>query len=45
MLVNVTWKESNMWIITKDTITGIHYMRENSSYGIWEGEVIIKNNK
>jgi hypothetical protein len=41
-LINVTWKESNMWVLTKDTTTNISYFRENSSFGIWEGEIIIK---
>lgn len=41
ILVNVTWKNDQMWILTQDTITHINYFREKSSYGIWEGEVII----
>ncbi len=40
--LNVTWKEANMWIITQDTVTGISYCREKSSFGIWEGTVVIK---
>lgn len=41
-LINITWKESNMWVLTEDTITHIKYFRENSSWGVWEGEIIIK---
>ena len=41
-LINITWKETNMWVLTEDTTTHIKYLRENSSFGIWEGEVIIK---
>ena len=41
-LINITWKESNMWILTEDTFTHIKYFRENSSWGIWEGEIIVK---
>lgn len=42
VLINITWKESNMWVLTEDTTTNIKYFRENSNFGIWEGEIIIK---
>lgn len=42
IVLNVTWKESEMWICTKDTITGITYFREKSSWGVMEGTVILK---
>lgn len=42
VLINITWKESNMWVLTKDTTTNIKYFRENSNWGVWEGEIIIK---
>jgi hypothetical protein len=41
-VLNVTWKENEMWICTKDTVTGIVYFREKSSWGIMEGTVILK---
>ena len=41
VLVNMTWKENALWVQTKDTLTGLEYFREKSSYGIWEGEVVI----
>ena len=41
-LINITWKESNMWVLTEDTITHIKYFRENSSWGVWQGEIIVK---
>jgi hypothetical protein len=41
-LINITWKKSNMWMLTEDTITHIKYFRENSSWGVWEGEIIVK---
>jgi hypothetical protein len=41
-LVNITWKESSLWILTEDTTTHIKYFREKSALGITEGEVIIK---
>lgn len=42
ILLNMTWKGDQMWIQTKDTITGISYFREKSSFGWVEGEIIIK---
>jgi len=41
-LITVTWKETSLWILTKDTITGINYFQEKSPYGIKEGTIIIK---
>lgn len=41
-LVTMTWKETNLWVLTKDTTTGISYFREHSSWGVIEGEIIIK---
>ena len=42
IVLNVTWKETQMWICTKDTVTGITYFREKSNLGIMEGTVIFK---
>lgn len=42
VVLNVTWKQDNMWICTKDTLTGIVYFREKSSWGLVEGSVIFK---
>ena len=42
VLINVTWKESNMWLLTEDTLTHVKYFRENSNWGVWEGEIVIK---
>lgn len=39
-LINITWKESNMWILTEDS--NYYYFTENSSLGIFEGEIKIK---
>lgn len=41
-LVNMTWKEDNLWVLTEDTVTHTKYFRESSSWGIWEGEIIVK---
>ena len=29
-LMNITWKESNMWVLTEDTVTKIKYFREKN---------------
>ena len=42
VVLNVTWKESEMWICTKDTLTGVVYFREKSNWGVMEGTVILK---
>lgn len=42
VVLNVTWKENEMWICTKDTISGVVYFREKSSWGMMEGTVILK---
>ena len=48
-LVNVTWKEENLWFLTKpmrsDDVAETYSFKESSSYGVWEGEVIIKETK
>lgn len=41
-LVNMTWKEDNLWVLTEDTVTKTKYFRESSSWGIWEGEISVK---
>jgi hypothetical protein len=42
IVLNVTWKENEMWICTKDTVTGVVYFREKSNWGVMEGTVILK---
>ena len=42
VVLNVTWKENQMWICTKDTLTNVTYFREKSSWGVMEGTVILK---
>lgn len=42
VVLNVTWKESQMWICTRDTVNNVVYFREKSSYGVLEGTVILK---
>jgi len=40
--VNATWKESALWIISQDTLTGKIYMKEKSSLGLLEGTIEFK---
>lgn len=40
-LLNVTWKQDDMWIITKDTTTNICYAQEKSSWGLLEGTIVL----
>ncbi len=42
-LVNVTWKQNNMWILTEDIQTHEFHFREHSSFGILEGEIKLHN--
>jgi len=42
ILVNCTWKEEDLWILTKDTATGKMYFNEKSSFGVLEGEINFK---
>lgn len=39
ILVNCTWKESNLWLLTKDTLTNKMYFNEKSSWGVLEGQI------
>jgi hypothetical protein len=42
-LVNVTWKNSDLWILTKkDTTKPVtYYFKEKSNWGIQEGQIRI----
>lgn len=45
-LVTVTWKESQLWYLTRpfheDDVAETYSFKEDSSYGLMEGQVIIK---
>lgn len=45
-LVNVTWKYDSLWVLTRQAKQGempeTYTFQENSSFGIMEGVVIIK---
>jgi hypothetical protein len=45
--VNATWKDVQLWILTRkrtsvDTLREEYHFHEKSSYGLIEGQVIIK---
>jgi hypothetical protein len=48
-LVNVTWKEDEIWYLTKpmnSTDSAETYsFQEESSFGVWEGTVVLKELK
>jgi hypothetical protein len=39
ILLNATWKETDLWLLTKDTITNQIYFNESSNWGILEGSI------
>jgi hypothetical protein len=41
-LVNLTWKETQLWVLTLDTTTNTYYFREKSQFGVLQGTVIVK---
>lgn len=45
-LVNLTWKETDLWILTRDRKEGevpeTYEFKEDSSFGVIEGTVIVK---
>ena len=48
-LINITWKDSNLWILTKQMKPGdvpeTYEFTESSSVGILQGKIIIKESK
>lgn len=48
-LVNITWKDESLWILTKDSKLNdtpeTYEFKEHSSYGIVEGRVVITETK
>ncbi len=39
-LINITWKNTDLWILTQDQ-NGTFHFREHSSFGWMEGEIIL----
>jgi hypothetical protein len=48
-LVDVTWKETSLWYMTKPMVEGdvveTYTFKEESSYGLIQGKVIFKESK
>lgn len=48
-LVNVTWKEDSLWLLTKhmteDDVAETYYFKEDSEFGVFEGTVTIVEHK
>lgn len=42
-LVNITWKQDNMWVLVKDYTLKKYVFREYSNYGVLEGSYIIND--
>ena len=42
IVIGITWKKSEIWICTRDTINGFTYFREKSNFGVLEGTIILK---
>jgi len=40
--INVTWKDNNIWVLTKNTQTNNYDFFEYSNFGVLQGKVIIK---
>ena len=45
ILMNVTWKGDQVWVLSKDTTTNKSYFHEDSKWGIIEGTILIKESK
>ena len=41
--INITWKGEDLWVVVQDTVTGVYYAKEKSSFGVMQGKVIIEN--
>ena len=42
VILTMTWKGDQLWVLSKDTTTGVSHFREHSSWGFVQGEVTIK---
>lgn len=42
VLLNVTWKQDDLWLLTKDTLTNEVFFNEKSSWGVLEGTIKFK---
>lgn len=42
VFINATWKDHDLWYLTKDTLQNKYYLREKSSYGLMQGKIIFE---
>jgi len=40
--INATWKNSGLWVVSQDTLTGKVYFNEKSNWGVLEGSIEFK---
>ena len=40
--INVTWKDSDIWVLVEDTQANAYVFKEYSAMGVFQGSVIIK---
>ena len=40
--INIAWKDDDLWVVLQDTVSGVIYAKEKSSFGVWEGMVVIQ---
>jgi hypothetical protein len=39
VVITATWKESNLWVLYKDTTNNKVFLIEDSQFGMWNGRV------
>ena len=48
-LINITWKDNNLWILTRPMLEGEtpeeYKFKCDSNFGIFQGEIVIKESK
>ena len=42
VLLNATWKQADLWLLTKDTLTDEVFFNEKSNWGVLEGTIKFK---
>ena len=42
VLLNATWKQADLWLLTKDTLTNEVFFNEKSNWGVLEGTIKFK---
>jgi hypothetical protein len=44
ILLTATWKQDDLWILSKDTLTNQVFFNEKSNWGVLNGTIEFKNN-